>query len=124
MVKPTVKLSEKDIKNACESLCYSLMNMGKMVYLRLNSGKIIIGDEGHKRAVVCCPMGTSDGILIFPNPTRVIFIEYKSPTGKQTREQVEFCKKVEEQGHLYWLVSDFDAFKDVITEELKIGREI
>ena len=95
------------------------MNLDRLVYLRLNSGKLIIGDEGNKRAVQCCPIGTSDGIVIIPKPSGhlVIFVEYKKAKGgKQTREQAAFDKKVCGMGFEYWLVSDADEFMHLIGE--------
>lgn len=124
-MKPTMqglpKLSEADIKRSCESFLYSLMNMGKLLYFRLNSGNILIGEGEAKRMFKGCPKGTSDGLVVIPNQKlgRCIFIEYKSPTGKQTRYQVVFEKQVEGQGHEYWLVSDTNAFIEAMREVLK-----
>jgi hypothetical protein len=110
-------LSEAGIKNSCESFLAALQNMDRLIYLRLNSGDLIIGEGVAKRRVRCCPKGTSDGMVILPNPTHVVFVEYKrSIGGKQTREQATFEKSVERQGHEYWLVSDIDAFQSAIGE--------
>ncbi|MCJ7654401.1 MAG: VRR-NUC domain-containing protein [Dehalococcoidia bacterium] len=91
--------------------------MGRLIYLRLNSGSLIIGEGKARRRVCCCPPGTSDNIVVLPGKT--IFVEYKGEKGKQTREQKTFEKMVSEQGHQYWLVYDFDAFKDAIEEVLR-----
>ena len=106
---------EADIKSTCESFLYSLMNMNKLVYLRLNSGDLIIGEGKYKRRVRCCPKGTSDG-LVMSNKGKNVFVEYKSAVGKQTREQVAFEKSVESQGHEYWIVKDTEAFIEAIKE--------
>jgi hypothetical protein len=47
---------------------------------------------------------------------RNIFVEYKSPTGKQSPAQVAFDKKVCGMGFEYWLVSDADEFMHLIGE--------
>jgi hypothetical protein len=115
----TLKIYETDIKQPCESFLYSLMNMDKLIYLRLNSGDLIIGEGKAKRRVRCCPKGTSDGIVIIPKPSGhlVIFVEYKKAKGgKQTREQAAFDKKVCGMGFEYWLVSDADEFMHLIGE--------
>jgi hypothetical protein len=114
----TMQLAERDVKQTCESFLYSLMNLDRLIYLRLQAGDLIIGEGDAKRRVRCCPKGTSDGLVIVPNPTRVVFVEYKStrPGAKQTREQAVFDKQVTAQGHQYWLVSDSDAFNDAIGE--------
>jgi hypothetical protein len=111
-----IKLPEAIIKNSCEGFLNALQNMDRLIWLRLNSGDLIIGEGAAKRRVRCCPKGTSDNMVIIPNPTRVIFVEYKSLTGKQSREQVTFEKTVERQGHEYWLVTDIDAFQNAIGE--------
>ena len=124
-MKPTAKelpkMKEVDIKQPCEAFLYSLMNFGKLLYFRLNSGNILIGEGNAKRMFKGCPKGTSDGLVIVPsqNLGHCIFIEYKSPTGRQTREQLAFEKQVEEQGNEYWLVSDTQAFITAISEILK-----
>jgi hypothetical protein len=115
---PSIELKEADIKATCESFLYSLMNMDKLVYLRLNSGDLIIGEGKAKRRVRCCPKGTSDGLVMFAkesaNNGYVIFVEYKREGAKQTREQKEFDCKVCGMGFDYWLVSDAQAFMDEI----------
>lgn len=116
----TIELSEADIKRSCEDFLYALMNMDKLIYLRLNSGDLIIGEGKAKRRVRCCPKGTSDGVVMTRNAT--IFVEYKSSKGKQTRDQLVFEKKVMGMGCDYWLVSDFEAFKDLIANEIVGGK--
>ncbi len=111
--------TEAQLKYTCESFLQALFNMDRLIWLRLNSGDLIIGEGAARRRVRCCPKGTSDNLVIFPNPTRVVFVEYKSATGKQTREQVEFDKRVNGQGHAYWLVKDFEAFKEAVGEMMK-----
>jgi hypothetical protein len=92
-----IELRESDIKATCESFLYSLMNMDKLIYLRLNSGDLIIGEIDR-------------GIYN-------IFVEYKRPVGgKQTREQLAFEKKVEGMGFEYWIVKDSEAFVEAIRE--------
>ena len=115
----TITLSEADIKASCESFLAALQNMDRLIWLRLNSGDLIIGEGAAKRRVRCCPRGTSDNLVIIPNPTRVLFVEYKSAGGKQSRDQLAFEKTVERQGHEYWLVSDIDAFQNAIHEEVE-----
>jgi hypothetical protein len=112
-----IELRESDIKATCESFLYSLMNMDKLIYLRLNSGDLIIGEGKTKRRVRCCPMGTSDGLVMIDRGIYNIFVEYKRPVGgKQTREQLAFEKKVEGMGFEYWIVKDSEAFVEAIRE--------
>lgn len=110
-------MKESELKQTCESFLGALQNMGRLIYLRLNSGNLLLDYKGKKRMIRCCPTGTSDNIVILPS--KCIFVEYKGDKGKQSREQKTFEKMVEEQGHQYWLVYDFDAFKDAIESDLK-----
>jgi hypothetical protein len=109
-------MKESFLKNSCESFLGALQNMGQLLYLRLQSGNLIIGEGEARRRVRCCPPGTSDNLVILSNPTRVVFVEYKGDGGKQTREQKAFEKMIEEQGHEYWLVYDFEAFRIALQE--------
>ena len=114
-----LKVSERDIKKTCGEFLSALQNMKRLIFLRLNSGDILTGEGEAKRLVRCCPAGTSDSIVILPKSRGVIFVEYKSKKGKQSRDQLAFEKKVTEQGHEYWLVSDYDAFNEAIAEVLR-----
>ena len=119
LASDVIKVSERDIKQTCEEFLSALQNMRQLIFLRLNSGDIIIGEGEVRRRVRCCPPGTSDNIVIIPNPTRVIFVEYKSTKGKQSSNQRAFEEMAVGQKHEYWLVSDFDAFQEAITEILR-----
>lgn len=46
--------------------------------------------------------GVSDLIFIYKG--KIIFIEVKTATGKQTPEQIEFQKLVTDQGFPYWIM--------------------
>ena len=119
LASDVIKVSERELKQTCEEFLSALQNMSQLIFLRLNSGDIIIGEAEARRRVRCCPPGTSDNIVIIPNPSRVIFVEYKSKKGKQSREQKAFENTVVGQKHDYWLVSDFDPFKEAIAEILR-----
>ena len=119
LASDVIKVSERDVKKTCEEFLSALQNMEQLIFLRLNSGDIIIGEGEARRRVRCCPPGTSDNIVIIPNPTRVIFVEYKSTEGKQSSNQRAFEELAVGQKHEYWLVSDFDGFKEAIAEILR-----
>jgi len=112
-------LTEAQLKQSCESYLEILYRQGKLIWFRLNAGGILTEGKGGKKYMIrLCPPGTSDSVVILPNPTRVIFVEWKAPGKKQTEQQVRFDKVVSEQGHNYWLVSDAEAFFDAIKELL------
>lgn len=56
--------------------------------------------------------GVSDLIIVKQN--EIIFVEVKTETGKQSKEQKEFQKKVEKLGFKYLLVRSLEEFKQKI----------
>jgi hypothetical protein len=52
--------------------------------------------------------GVSDLILVMPS--RVVFVECKDDTGKQSENQKEFESDVKALGFEYWLVRSLDDF--------------
>ncbi len=56
--------------------------------------------------------GVSDLILVVLEG--VIFIEMKTETGVQSKEQLDFQLKVESRGHWYYVVRTFNDFKELI----------
>lgn len=48
-----------------------------------------------------------------------LFIEFKFGKGKQSDAQKQFQKSVIEKGYRYEIITDFDSFKNLITEYLK-----
>lgn len=62
--------------------------------------------------------GVSDLILVFLNG--VIFIECKTPRGRQSIEQNNFQKRVEALGFKYFIVKDLEELKDIINNELNL----
>lgn len=61
--------------------------------------------------------GVSDLIIISKN--KVIFIEMKYGTNKQSPNQITFQEKVESLGFKYYLCNSFDEFKQICKNELK-----
>ena len=59
--------------------------------------------------------GVSDMIVLQPN--RVIFIEFKDQTGKQSENQKEFQQIVTNLGFEYHLVRSLDEFKCIIEKQ-------
>jgi len=56
--------------------------------------------------------GVSDTIIIFPN--KVVFCEFKTPTGKQSDSQIDFEARVNKLGFEYWIVRDLETFKNLV----------
>lgn len=60
--------------------------------------------------------GVSDLIVVLPN--KVLFIEMKSKTGRQSIEQKQFQQHITELGFEYHLIRDFDTFHKLIQSNL------
>lgn len=56
--------------------------------------------------------GVADLIVLLPN--KCIFVEVKTPTGKQSDSQKEFEQHVQSLGFEYHLVRSLDQFKKII----------
>jgi len=56
--------------------------------------------------------GASDMIVIFPNGD-LYFIEIKTITGTQQREQKEFAERIESLGYKYKIIRSLQEFKDL-----------
>ena len=55
--------------------------------------------------------GVADLIIIQDNTT--LFVELKKPTGRQSKEQIEFEKTVTDLGFKYYLIRSLDEFKNI-----------
>jgi hypothetical protein len=53
--------------------------------------------------------GVSDTIVVLPD--KIVFVEFKTSTGKQSEAQLEFQKRVIDLGHEYILIRNLDEFK-------------
>lgn len=60
--------------------------------------------------------GVSDLIVILPN--KVLFVEVKTETGRQSDKQIEFEKTITDLGYSYILVRSLEEFKTVVSEFL------
>lgn len=56
--------------------------------------------------------GVADSCLLIPH-IRACFIEFKTPTGRQSKTQNEWADKVKAEGHLYYIVRSLDEFKNL-----------
>ena len=76
--------------------------------------------EGNKMKAMGVVKGVSDMILVMPG--RVMFIEFKTGTGRQSPEQLHFQQKVEERGHMYAVIRTFGEFQGLVTKELSLAK--
>lgn len=57
--------------------------------------------------------GVSDTIVVAPNGV-TLYIEFKTPIGRQSDEQIEFERRVTMLGHKYYLCRSLLDFKSII----------
>jgi len=69
----------------------------------------VIGFIMNKMIKIGLTKGVSDTILVLPGKT--IYLEFKTGSGYQSPEQVQFQKRIEDLGHEYWLVRSIEQFK-------------
>lgn len=85
-------------------LCYNLNN---------SKNKI----DGARNKAMGIQKGRSDLVLYWQ--ANAYHIEMKTPTGEQSPEQIEWQRKVEEQGFEYFLVRSLSEFQKIILTILK-----
>jgi hypothetical protein len=56
--------------------------------------------------------GMSDMHIVFPN--KLIYCEFKTPTGRQSDAQKDVENRVNKLGFEYWIVRDLETFKKLV----------
>ena len=120
-------MREADLKRAVADYLQYGQNQGKWMFLRLNSGEAFVKRGGKFYKVQLCEKGTADHVVferldILKSPTigsmcwacRVVFLEEKGETGKQSPEQKVFQEEVEAMGAEYYLVYSVEQVKEVL----------
>lgn len=65
--------------------------------------------------------GVSDTIIVMGRD--VIFVEFKTSKGSQSKHQKVFEKRVNNNGLDYFLIRSFEQFKNLIYGRLRIDKE-
>lgn len=60
--------------------------------------------------------GVSDTIIILPNKT--LFVEFKTPDGRQQQNQIDFENDVKKLGHEYHIVKSLEDFKKLCSTQI------
>lgn len=116
---------ERDLKRAVHDYLAILEAQGKLLWLRLNAGMLIMESKGKKRAVNLCRPGTADYLVLQMRQgkilgrngeedviwSRSVFLEIKAPGGEQTQAQKDFQKAVEAQGAEYLIIRDLEVLE-------------
>ena len=116
-------MTEGEIKRACLEYLQLLQNQGKLWHTRLNAGEF---QTQSGRWAKGCPLGTADAIVIREiasaspddclDSTEVLFVEFKSETGKQSPEQVAFQARVEAQGCRYVIIRSVEELMELVPQ--------
>jgi len=128
------KLTEAQVKQACEEYLGYAQNQGKLWYCRLNAGDIFIPNkDGSMRVFKGAGAGTADLIVIQPGQVHLeymekqqgpgipvaftTFIECKSSKGKTTKVQDEFAERIRKLHCRYCVVRSVDELQEVLKRE-------
>ena len=93
----------------------------KIWHRRMNTGAIKVDKRFFRYGsvgmadILCTPMKWEG--MIGEHPV-VVWIECKSPTGKQSQAQLRFMDEVREEGHYYILASSIEAVEEALKEIL------
>jgi len=118
-------MNEGEVQRACLEYLQYLQNQGKLWHTRLNAGEF---QTQSGRWAKGCPPGTADAIVIREiasaspddclDSTEVLFVEFKSATGKQSPEQVVFQAMVEAQGCRYVIVRSAEELQEIVPSRI------
>jgi len=108
-------MTESEVLAGFEEYLGYLENVGKLMYLRLNSGMAFVGDK-KKYAVRLCPTGTADILVVTRPHGHCIFIEAKDEDGVQSDKQKEFEQKVKAVGAEYYVCRTLDELMEVVPQ--------
>lgn len=111
------KPKESDLKSTISDYLQILENQGLLYWDRINSGEILaLNKDGSQRLIKLARPGTAD--LFFIVFGRITFLECKRKGEKQKPEQKIFQDKIENAGAFYWLIDNFEYFKQQIDKIL------
>jgi len=115
------KITEKQV----QSSIISFLNTRRILHNRINNGQFVIKENGvdkygrnrrKSRAVRCNSINGIPDIevfagIMFQNNIKIqipIYLEVKSPTGKQSKDQKLFQSRIVENGGFYYVVRSID----------------
>ena len=129
----SLPITEAEVKKGVEDRLTIAQNQGQLMFLRLQSGSLLVKYEERFNKVNLCPEGTADfvifqgvkhelcfGVTPFdrckPLPAcRVTFLEIKSSKGQQSEEQRIFEVEVGKQNCRYFLVRNADELEGILS---------
>ena len=104
-------VSEKDLQRAVTDYLTIKMNMGELVFNRLNSGQVIVKRGDKHYALNLCHTGTPD-FIVHQNRNRdgytTFYLELKGEKGKLSEPQLEFTYRLYLMGIITYTVRSLD----------------
>ena len=109
-----MKFEEDRIQQSC--VRYTRIQYPEAILFHCNNSVYSNGPTAQRRTARLKSMGMLPGVsdLILCFKGRTVFIELKTPKGRQTEKQQEFENKAELNGFDYYLVRSFDEYKQLI----------
>ena len=101
------KAKESEIQKAI----MEYLTLKKIWHMRLNTGAMFGTHKGKRWAVRFGKPGMADILVTFGHGTtcfRVVWLEVKNASGKQSEDQQNFQREVEHSGHFYRIVRSLD----------------
>ena len=93
-------MKESQIQTAIEQVLRVYEKSGSCVYIKNNTGA---HKTDHGAFIRFGKVGSSD-FLLFLQDGQTVFLEVKTPAGRQTDRQKDFQRRVEQLGHSYFIV--------------------
>jgi hypothetical protein len=113
-----LKLTEADIIRAIGDYLQVQRNLGKLMYIRNNTGAIPIEAGKYKRRYVRFGDKGSPDFLVFVGGIfgllKTIAIECKSETGRMSEEQLNWQADFERLGGEYYVVRSIDRVMEIL----------
>lgn len=85
-----------------------------------SSNHKITKQQGANDKLLGYTAGYPDLTIIIPN--KVLFIEVKAPTGKQSDKQKEIETRLKKLNHDYFIVKSFNEFMEIVTNFAQLNR--
>lgn len=109
------KLTEDYIQNQCFIYFHNrYRNVGLFVSIPNDESNPV---QSRRKSLTGRYKGAADVVIVL-NGGRVLWVEFKLPTGRQSDSQKDFEKRITEFGHKYYVCRSIEAFKDICNEEL------
>lgn len=105
-----LKVSESSIQTAIETFLKYQENLGKLVFIKNNSGAF----KTSKGSFVRFGKKGSPDFIVFLQNGKTLHLEIKNFSGRQQKSQKEYQQKIEDLGHLYYVAHSVEEVKKMI----------